>query len=117
MITFSKAPAGGFDVEAADADRGTLPGRDDIEDSGSQRSSLRFGARYIADQLRRFGRVDAALAAYNAGPGRAERWLGIAGASGTPEFVAAIDIEETSGYVAAILEHYMHYLMAYAEVP
>ena len=79
--------------------------------------SLRFGARYIADQLRRFGRVDAALAAYNAGPGRAERWLGIAGASGTPEFVAAIDIEETSGYVAAILEHYKHYLMAYAEVP
>lgn len=78
--------------------------------------SLRFGARYIADQLLRFGRVDAALAAYNAGPGRAERWLGIAGASGTPEFVAAIDIEETSGYVAAILEHYMHYLMAYAEV-
>ncbi len=77
--------------------------------------SLRFGARYIADQVKRFGRVDAALAAYNGGPGRAERWLGAAGGAGTPEFVAAIDIEETAHYVAVVLEHYAHYRMAYGE--
>ena len=39
--------------------------------------SLAGGARYLAQQLHRFGRLDLALAAYNAGPAAVERHGGI----------------------------------------
>ena len=53
--------------------------------------NLDGGARYLLSQLDRFGRVDHALAAYNAGPGRVIR------AGGVPR------IRETQLYVAAIM--------------
>ena len=42
-------------------------------DSYSLRDNLRGGARYLKQQVDRFGRYDLALAAYNAGLGRVER--------------------------------------------
>lgn len=56
--------------------------------------NLDGGARYLRTQLEGFGRVDLALAAYNAGPGR------VRGAGGIP------DIVETQLYVARVLERY-----------
>lgn len=54
--------------------------------------NLEGGARYLREQLDRFGGdLEKALAAYNAGPGRVER------AGGVP------NIRETKQYVAAIL--------------
>lgn len=53
--------------------------------------NVRGGARYLKAQLREFGQVDLALAAYNAGPGRVRR-------SG-----AVPPIVETQNYVRAIL--------------
>ena len=53
--------------------------------------NLRAGARYLRQQLDRFGRVDLALAAYNAGPERASLRAG---------FVPRIP--ETMNYVATI---------------
>lgn len=53
-------------------------------------SNLRGGARYLREQLTAFGRVDLALAAYNAGPGRVRaRW-------------SVPRIRETLGYVASV---------------
>jgi soluble lytic murein transglycosylase-like protein len=55
-------------------------------------ANLEGGARYLRQQLNRFGGdVERALAAYNAGPGRVTR------AGGVP------NIPETRAYVAAIL--------------
>lgn len=53
--------------------------------------SLTGGARYLGQQLKRFGSYDKALAAYNAGPGNVERYGGI------PPF------RETQNYVKTIL--------------
>jgi soluble lytic murein transglycosylase-like protein len=58
-------------------------------------ANLAGGARYLAAQLDAFGRVDLALAAYNAGPARVEQ----AGR-------AVPDIVETQLYVARVLERY-----------
>lgn len=56
--------------------------------------NLRGGARYLRQQLDRFGDTSLALAAYNAGPGRVQQYGGI------PPF------EETQNYVARILGDY-----------
>jgi predicted nucleic acid-binding Zn-ribbon protein len=56
--------------------------------------NLDGGARYLAAQLAHFGRVDLALAAYNAGPGR------VTAAGGVP------DIVETQLYVVRVLDRY-----------
>jgi soluble lytic murein transglycosylase-like protein len=57
--------------------------------------NLRGGARYLAAQLDTFGRIDLALAAYNAGPGRVR-------AAGN----AVPDIVETQLYVVRVLDRY-----------
>jgi hypothetical protein len=54
--------------------------------------NLEGGARYLAVQLRRFGRVDLALAAYNAGPTAVNR------AGGIPPY------EETQNFVRRVTE-------------
>ena len=56
--------------------------------------NLRGGARYLRAQLDRFGSVELALAAYNAGPGR------VAQAGGIPR------IAETQAYVPRVLGYF-----------
>lgn len=58
-------------------------------------ANLRAGARYLRQQLDRFGRIDLALAAYNAGPERASLRAG---------FVPRIP--ETMNYVATIFRNW-----------
>jgi soluble lytic murein transglycosylase-like protein len=58
--------------------------------------NLAGGARYLAQQMRSFGRVDLALAAYNAGPGAVRRYGGI------PPFA------ETQYYVLTVLQRFEH---------
>jgi len=58
--------------------------------------NLDGGARYLRAQLERFGSVDLALAAYNAGPGR------VADSGGIP------NIDETQRYVSRVTALYEH---------
>lgn len=67
--------------------------------------NIRLGSTYIRDMLNRYsGNRLAAAAAYNAGPGRVDRWLADA-----PEefdlFVESIPFRETRLYVQAVLSY------------
>jgi hypothetical protein len=62
-----------------------------VKDPRNSWDNLVGGAKYLAQQLERFGRLDHALAAYNAGPGAVEK------AGGLPPF------PETRDYVRRVL--------------
>ena len=66
--------------------------------------NVKLGTRYIADMLRMFGGdVVAALAAYNAGPGRVQRWRREMGHLDMDEFVESIPLSEPRDYVKKVL--------------
>jgi soluble lytic murein transglycosylase len=67
--------------------------------------NLHLGAAHLAELLRRFGRVDAAIAAYNAGPTPVRRWLDRAGAGDPDRFIELIPYPETRGYVRSLLRN------------
>ena len=74
---------------------------------------LNFGAYYLSEQLRAFdGRVYAALAAYNAGPGNAARWVETAGGD-HDRFFDTVDFTETRLYIERIYEGYNAYRYLY----
>src|SRR5437870_4329999 len=62
--------------------------------------NLHLGAAHLDELLRRFGgRVDAAVAAYNAGVTPVTRWLARAATTDVDQFVELIPYQETRGYV------------------
>jgi soluble lytic murein transglycosylase len=67
--------------------------------------NIRLGSTYLRDMLKRYqGNRLAAAAAYNAGPGRVDRWL--AGNEGEFDlFVESIPFRETRNYVQAVLTY------------
>jgi soluble lytic murein transglycosylase len=67
--------------------------------------NLHLGAAHLAELLKRFVRVDAAIAAYNAGPQPVRRWLDRAGASDPDRFIELIPYPETRGYVRSLLRN------------
>jgi soluble lytic murein transglycosylase len=76
-------------------------------------AGIEFGSYYLEQQLRRFGEnVPAALAAYNAGPGRAEVWLELSG-DDPDQFMTAIDVDSTRSYVESIYSYYNIYRVLY----
>lgn len=76
-------------------------------------AGIAFGAFFLAENLGRFdGNVQAALAGYNAGPGRAMAWLDLSG--GDPDqFMTAITIDSTRTYVERIYGFYSIYRALY----
>jgi soluble lytic murein transglycosylase len=70
-----------------------------LADLADPEINIRYGTFYLGEMLDRFdGNEVAALAAYNAGPTRAERW------GGAELTVEEIPLDETRGYVADVLD-------------
>ena len=76
-------------------------------------AGVAFGAYYLDEQLERFERnAVVALAAYNAGPGRAYDWNALSG--GDPDlFMTTITIDSTRHYVRFIYRNYNIYRQLY----
>lgn len=76
--------------------------------------NLHLGAAHLKELIRRFGRVDAAIAAYNAGATPVRRWLLRPGASDPDRFIELIPYPETRGYVRTLLRNRELYRALYA---
>ncbi len=78
-------------------------------------AGIEFGTFFLAENLQRFdGNVQAALAGYNAGPGRAQNWLDLSG--GDPDqFMTTITIDSTRTYVQRIYGFYSIYRALYGQ--
>ena len=66
-------------------------------------TNVRLGTQYFKDLVDRFGGVHYALAGYNAGERRVEKWLTQAPGLPTDEFIDNIPFPETQNYVKRIL--------------
>jgi len=76
-------------------------------------AGIEFGAYYLQEQLTRFNNnATAALAGYNAGPGRAISWLELSGGD-HDLFMNSITIDSTRGYVQRIYGFYTIYRALY----
>ena len=88
----------------------------DLSDLNEPAVSLRYGAAYLGAQLDRFdGRTWPALAAYNGGPGNADRWFAESG-DDQDRFVEEIDFRETRRYVQLVLAQVAQYARIYPEL-
>ncbi|SDN20183.1 transglycosylase SLT domain-containing protein [Vreelandella arcis] len=68
--------------------------------------NIRLGSTYLRDKLQRYqGNRLAAAAAYNAGPGRVDRWLAENSIETFDLFVERIPYRETRDYVQAVLTY------------
>ena len=76
--------------------------------------NLHLGAAHFAELLRRYdGRIDAAVAAYNAGGRPVTRWLQLPGAADPDRFLEGITYPETRGYVRSVLRNRALYQALY----
>jgi soluble lytic murein transglycosylase len=76
--------------------------------------SISLGSRYLAGLLARYqGNMVLALAAYNAGPGRVDRWLEQWSNLAMEEFIEHIPFDETRAYVKLVLRNLAVYEWLY----
>jgi soluble lytic murein transglycosylase len=68
-------------------------------------TNIVLGAQCLTSLLQRYGKPELALAAYNAGGSRVDRWLKEFGNVDMPEFVEQIPFSETRGYVKQVLSN------------
>jgi soluble lytic murein transglycosylase len=72
--------------------------------------NIRLGTRYLSYLLKRYkGRVAYAVAAYNAGPSRVDRWKKRRSDRSLDEWVEEIPFDETRDYVKRVLSGFMAY--------
>lgn len=75
--------------------------------------NITLGTSYFAQMLQKFGRVEFACAAYNAGPGRVNQWQAARSVDPIEEWVENIPISETRGYVMGVLRYSANYRRLY----
>jgi peptidoglycan lytic transglycosylase len=78
--------------------------------------NLHLGAAHLAALLRQFGRVEAAVAAYNAGGRPTVRWLERPEGADADQFIELITYPQTRGYVRSVLRNRDIYRALYASV-
>lgn len=79
--------------------------------------NIRFGAHYLAKQLKLFdGDIYSALAAYNGGPGNAAQWKKLSG-DDQDLFLEIIRFPETQDYIRRIYEIFSIYRRLYNRTP
>jgi soluble lytic murein transglycosylase len=76
--------------------------------------NIELGTAYMREMFDKFGRIEYAAAAYNAGPGRIPQWRS-ALPSQIDEFVEAIPFAETRGYVQGVVRNTAQYRRLYDE--
>lgn len=76
--------------------------------------NLHLGAAHLAELLRRFDRLETAIAAYNAGASPVRRWMERDGAGDPDQFVELIPYMETRGYVRSVIRNRELYRALYA---
>ncbi len=72
-------------------------------------TSIRFGTYYLNRMLEQFETQDAALAAYNAGPGNAARWLDTPLGESSLTFPTAVTFRETRLYITRVRDSQIIY--------
>lgn len=77
--------------------------------------NIKLGMSYLAQMLGEFRRIEYAAAAYNAGPGRARRWIAERGAMDIEDWIEAIPFSETRGYVQGVLRYTANYRRFYKD--
>lgn len=77
-------------------------------------TNIDLGTQYLRDVLDRYdGRLELALASYNAGPHRADAWLAAADYREVAEFIESIPFTETREYVQAVMRNAVIYRRLY----
>jgi len=72
-------------------------------------NNITLGTLHMSYLMKQYGKAELALAAYNAGESRVDRWLQEFGNSDMAEFVEQIPFSETRNYVKQILSNWFHY--------
>jgi len=77
-------------------------------------TNIVLGAHYLAQLLARFQEPLFAVASYNAGPHRVQRWLQDRRSADLEEFVDQIPFDETRAFVKRVFASWHHYRRLYA---
>lgn len=87
-----------------------------VQDLYTPEANIRYGAAFLARLLARYdGHPALAIAAYNAGPGRVNRWLDRVGDLDVDEFVEEIPFDQTRAYTRTVLRSYAAYRALYGQ--